>query len=120
MELDIYSYANCGTCRNAIKWLSAASHEVRVTEITQNPPTAQQLKAMIMKSGLPLKNFFNTSGEVYKLMQLKDKLPLMTEEQQLELLASNGKLIKRPIVTDGTHVTVGFKEQDFDHVWRHS
>lgn len=117
MSVEIYSYAKCGTCQNAIKWLKSESISVRVIDICEQPPNVQQLRDFIMRSGLSMKHFFNTSGEVYKQMQLKDKLPSLSEQQQLELLASHGKLIKRPIVTDGTRVTVGYKPEDFAKIW---
>lgn len=120
MDLNVYSYATCSTCRKALKWLKTKSHALHVVDIAQHPPSAEQLKTMIHQSGLPIKQFFNTSGELYKQLQLKDKLPMMTEHEQLALLASHGKLIKRPIVTNGTQVTVGFKEPDFNQVWKHS
>nr|WP_310185655.1 arsenate reductase family protein [Bacillus sp. 3255] len=118
MGVKVYCYDKCGTCRSMLKWMQA--HNVEVTEnvpLFETPPTAGELAKLLRDSGLPIKKFFNTSGEVYKEMNLKDKLPGMTEEQMLELLASNGRLIKRPIVTDGTRVTVGFKEDEFKDVW---
>lgn len=118
MGVKVYSYDKCGTCRNALKWLK--SHDVEISEnvpLFDAPPTADELAKLLKDSGLEIKKFFNTSGEVYKEMGLKDKLAGMTEQQQLELLASNGRLIKRPIVTDGTQVTVGFKEPEFEAVW---
>lgn len=116
-QLKIYEYNKCGTCRNAVKWLKQAGHEVEQIAIFDNPPTAAELKELVAKSGLELKKFFNTSGEVYKEMNLKDKLPTMTDEEKYNLLASNGRLIKRPITTDGQTVTVGFKAEQFEQVW---
>ena len=81
-------------------------------------PDKETLKALYEKSGLELKKFFNTSGQKYRELQLKDKLPAMSEDEQLELLASNGMLIKRPITTDGKRVTVGFNEDTFKSVWK--
>ncbi|WP_442601606.1 arsenate reductase family protein [Paenibacillus sp. KN14-4R] len=117
MKLTVYEYSKCGTCRNALKWLKAHGHEVTAVPIFEQPPTVDELRNLISLSGLDMKKFFNTSGEVYKEMGLKDKLPTMTEDEKLALLASNGRLIKRPIVTDGTKVTVGFKEVDYETVW---
>ncbi|PZE20370.1 arsenate reductase family protein [Paenibacillus xerothermodurans] len=112
-----YQYPQCGTCRNAMKWLKQKGLNVEAIHIFDNPPSAEQLQKMIEQSGLEIKKWFNTSGEVYKAMNLKDKLPEMTDEQKIELLAANGRLIKRPIVTDGTKVTVGYKEETFEQVW---
>jgi arsenate reductase len=88
--------------------------------IFETPPSRERMAEMIAKSGLPIKKFFNTSGEAYKEMQLKDKLPGMSEAEMIDLLASNGRLIKRPIVYDGERVTVGFKEDEYDRVWKRS
>ncbi|MGG1552069.1 MULTISPECIES: arsenate reductase family protein [Paenibacillus] len=118
MAVKVYGYDKCGTCRSTIKWLNA--HQVEISEkvpLFETPPSAQELAELLALSGLGIKKFFNTSGEVYKEMNLKDKLPGMTQEQMLELLASNGRLIKRPIVTDGKKVTIGFKEDEFEGVW---
>ncbi|MDU0203195.1 MULTISPECIES: arsenate reductase family protein [Paenibacillus] len=118
MRVKVYGYDKCGTCRAALKWLKA--HDVEITEnvpLFETPPSAGELSKLLSDSGLGIKKFFNTSGEVYKEMNLKDKLPGMTQEQMLELLASNGRLIKRPIVTDGEKVTVGFKEAEFEEAW---
>ncbi|CAM2994999.1 arsenate reductase family protein [Paenibacillus sediminis] len=116
-KLKIYQYPKCGTCRNAVKWLESKGHDLDLQHIFDNPPSEKELTELIEKSGLDLKKFFNTSGEVYKELQLKDKLPKMSREEQIKLLASNGRLMKRPIVTDGTHVTVGFKEDQYEEVW---
>lgn len=116
-KLEIYQYPKCGTCRNAVKWLQAHGHELELHHIVEQPPKPDILTELVKLSGLPLKKFFNTSGEVYKEMGLKDKLAGMDEQMQIKLLASNGMLIKRPIVTDGTKVTVGFKEDLFEANW---
>ncbi|MDR6554552.1 arsenate reductase [Paenibacillus qinlingensis] len=118
MGMKVYGYDKCGTCRSTVKWLKA--HDIEITEqvpLFETPPSAIELAELLKRSGLEIKKFFNTSGEVYKEMNLKDKLPGMSQEQMLELLASNGRLIKRPIVTDGHKVTVGFKEEAFKDVW---
>lgn len=117
MSVTIYLYPQCGTCRNAIKWLKNKDIEVNQIHIVEQPPTANELSELIRRSGLELKKFFNTSGLVYKELNLKDKLPTMSDKEKVELLASNGKLIKRPIITDGTKVTVGFKEEVMENVW---
>lgn len=116
-KLTIYQYAKCGTCRKAVKWLEQAGHELTLIPIFEEPPAVEELTSLVEKSGLELKKFFNTSGEVYKEMNLKDKLKDMSREEQLKLLSSNGRLIKRPIVTDGSKVTVGFKEEQFQDTW---
>lgn len=115
--LKVYHYTKCGTCRNAIKWLQAQDHELELQDIKDQPPVVDELRELVKNSGLPLKKFFNTSGDVYKSQGLKDKLPDLSEQEQLELLAGNGMLIKRPIVTDGSKVTVGFKEDQYASAW---
>ena len=117
MKATIYLYPKCGTCRSAVKWLESRGFELTKIDVFEAPPTAVQLDELIALSGLEPKKWFNVSGEVYKEMQLKDKLPGMTREGMLELLASNGRLIKRPVVTDGKRATVGFKEEQFEQVW---
>lgn len=106
-------YPKCSTCQNAKKWLD--EQEIKYTErhIVDNNPSYEELKEWYNKSGLPLKRFFNTSGLLYKEMQLKDKLPTMNEEEQLKLLATNGMLVKRPLVVNGDMVLIGFKEAEW-------
>ncbi|MGW9526305.1 arsenate reductase family protein [Paenibacillus terrae] len=116
-QLKVYQYSKCGTCRNAVKWLQGKGHETELIPIFEQPPGPKELADLISKSGLELKKFFNTSGEVYKELKLKDKLADMSREEQISLLSSNGRLIKRPIVTDGNKVTVGFKEETFEGAW---
>lgn len=118
MTITIYHYPRCGTCRKAIKWLEEHGKALNKIDITLNPPSADQLRKWKDEAGLDLKTFFNTSGQVYRELNLKDKREQMSEEEQLDLLASNGKLIKRPIVTDGKQVTVGFREAEFEKVWQ--
>ncbi len=115
--LRFYGYDKCGTCRKAKKWLDQAHAAYESIPIVDSPPDKAELKRMWQQSGLELRKFFNTSGQVYKDMQVKDKLPAMSEDAMLELLASNGKLIKRPLVTDGKRVTVGFDEEAYQ-IWR--
>ena len=106
-------YRKCSTCQKALKWL--ADNNVEFTEraiVTENP-SHEELKAWHQKSGLPLKKFFNTSGLLYKDLGLKDKLPKMTEEEQLKLLATNGMLVKRPLVIGDDFVLTGFKENEW-------
>lgn len=101
-------YPNCTTCKKAKKWLQDNSIEYTDRNIKELNPTYDELKEWYEKSGLPLKKFFNTSGMLYKSMSLKDKLPSMTEEEQLHLLASDGMLVKRPIIVGEGFILVGF------------
>ena len=107
-------YPKCSTCQKAKKWLDG--HQIKYTDrhIVEDNPTYDELKEWYGKSGLPLKKFFNTSGMLYKEMQLKDKLGAMSEEEQLQLLATNGMLVKRPIIVDETTVLTGFKETEWE------
>ncbi|NMO96052.1 arsenate reductase family protein [Paenibacillus lemnae] len=117
-QLQVYHYPACGTCKKAVKWLQQEGHDLTLRHIKEEPPTPAELSDLIAKSGLDIKKFFNTSGEVYKQMNLKDKLGDMTEDEKIQLLSSNGMLIKRPVVTDGSSVTVGFKEDVFAENWK--
>ena len=107
-------YPACGTCRKAKKWLEENQVPYTNRLIVEENPTVEELKVWIPKSGLPLRKFFNTSGVIYKEMKLKDKLPSMSEEEQIELLASNGKLVKRPLMVSDERVLVGFKEEEWE------
>ena len=107
-------YPRCTTCQKAKKWLEGHNVEYTARHIVEENPSYNELKEWYEKSGLPLKKFFNTSGLLYKEMQLKDKLISMSEDEQLKLLASNGMLVKRPIVLDGEKVLVGFKEAEWE------
>lgn len=98
----------------ALKWLEENNVEFVERPIKEENPTYEELKEWYGKSGLPLKKFFNTSGLIYKDMQLKDKLPTMTEEEQLQLLATNGMLVKRPLVVGDDFVLTGFREKDWE------
>jgi arsenate reductase len=106
-------YPKCTTCQKAKKWLESQGIAYTERNIAEENPTYAELKEWYKKSGLPLKRFFNTSGLVYKSMQLKDKLPEMSEEEQLKLLATDGMLVKRPLVVDGDTVLTGFKEAEW-------
>lgn len=107
-------YPKCSTCQKAKKWLD--EHNVEYTErhIVDNNPSYEELKTWYENSGLSLKKFFNTSGLLYKEMELKNKLPEMSEDEQLKLLSSNGMLVKRPIIVDDNKVLVGFKESQWE------
>jgi len=103
-------YPKCSTCKKAKNWLESNGVEFEDRHIVENNPTAEELKVWYEKSGLPLKKFFNTSGLKYKELGLKDKLPNMTEEEQLNLLGTDGMLVKRPLVIGDDFVLIGFKE----------
>ena len=107
-------YPACGTCRKAKKWLEDNQVAYNNRLIVEDHPTKEELKSWIPRSGLPIRKFFNTSGVVYKELKLKDKLPDMTEEEQIELLASNGKLVKRPLMVSDDTVLVGFKQEEWE------
>ncbi len=107
-------YPKCSTCRKAKKWLDENKIEYTDRHIVEQNPTSEELKKWIEKSGMPVKKFFNTSGNLYKSMQLKDKLPEMTEEEQIQILSTNGMLVKRPLVIGGDTVLAGFKEEEWD------
>ena len=107
-------YPKCTTCQKAKKWLDDNGINVETRHIKEEKPSYDELKEWYEKSGLPLKKFFNTSGLLYKELQLKDKLPSMSEEEQFELLATNGMLVKRPIAVTGETVLVGFKEAEWE------
>ncbi len=106
-------YPKCTTCKKAKKWLD--DNKVKYTDrnIAEDNPTLAELKEWFAKSGLPLKKFFNTSGLKYKELNLKDKLPGMSEDEQFKLLASDGMLVKRPILIESKKVLVGFKEEEW-------
>ncbi len=106
-------YPKCSTCQKAKKWLD--EHEIKYTDrhIVEEHPTYEELKDWYQRSGMPLKKFFNTSGLLYKEMKLKDKLADMSEEEQLRLLATNGMLVKRPLIVDGATILTGFKEAEW-------
>ena len=107
-------YPPCSTCQKAKKWLD--EHGLNYTErhIKEDNPGYDELKSWYEMSGLPLKRFFNTSGLLYKSMNLKDRLPAMSEDEQLRLLANDGMLVKRPIIVDGETVLTGFREAEWE------
>ena len=106
-------YPKCSTCQKAKQWLEEQNIEYTQRHIVEVNPTYDELKEWYAKSGLPLKKFFNTSGLLYKEMKLKDKLSLMSEEEQLKLLSTNGMLVKCPLVVKEDTVLVGFKEAEW-------
>jgi len=106
-------YNKCSTCRKAQAWLEEKGIAYTYRPIKEENPTYEELKAWYRASGLPLKRFFNTSGLQYKALGLKDKLPAMTEDEQLHLLSTDGLLVKRPLAVGGDFVLVGFKEEEW-------
>lgn len=107
-------YPKCTTCKKAKKWLDDRGIEYTDRHIVEDNPTFDELKLWYEKSGLPLKRFFNTSGLLYKSMELKDKLATMSEDEQLTLLASNGMLVKRPLLITDNAVIPGFREKEWE------
>ena len=107
-------YPKCTTCQKAQKWLDENGISYTFRDIKMEHPTYEELSAWHRRSGLPLKKFFNTSGLVYKELKLSEKLPSMTEEEQIALLATNGKLVKRPLVVTDSFVLVGFKPDEWE------
>jgi arsenate reductase len=108
-------YPKCTTCQKAKKWLDERKIEYTFRNIKEDNPTYDELKKWFEKSGLPLKRFFNTSGLIYKSLKLKEKLPSMTEDECLKLLATDGMLVKRPLVISDDFVLVGFKEDEWEN-----
>ena len=106
-------YPKCTTCQKAKKWLDDNKIEYELRDIKEDNPSLEELTIWYKMSGLPLKKFFNTSGLLYKSMELKDKLPTMSEEEQLKLLSTDGMLVKRPLVIGEDFVLVGFKESEW-------
>jgi len=111
--LTFLCYPKCTTCQKAQKWLDARGAQYTLRDMKADKPTLKELTAWYKKSGLPLKKFFNTSGLLYKSMELKTKLPVMSEDEMLALLATDGMLVKRPLLIGEDFVLVGFK----DTVW---
>ena len=111
--MQFICYPKCTTCRRAKAWLGERGMEYDLRDIKENNPTYEELKEWHRLSGLPLKKFFNTSGLQYKALGLRDKLGTMTEEEQLRLLATDGMLVKRPILIDGSRVVVGFPKEGY-------
>lgn len=114
--MKLYGYNKCGTCRKATKWLDAQGLSYDFIDITENPPKQTELKKALA-AGYEIKALFNRTGGQYRDMNMKHKLPLMSEAEILKLLSGNGYLVKRPICLDGDRVTVGFKEETFVEVW---
>ncbi len=117
MEVTFYWYPKCGTCRKAKKWLDEHQVSYQEIHIVENPPSRDELEDFYKKSGLSINKLFNTSGQKYRELGLKDKIKTASEQELLDLLASDGMLMKRPILTDGEKVTVGFNEESFEKTW---
>lgn len=113
MKTTVLCYDKCSTCKKALKWLDENNIAYELRPIKEQNPTKEELKEWYQKSGLQLKKFFNTSGNLYKELKLKDKLQTMSEEEQLALLATDGMLVKRPLVVAENGILTGFKEDDW-------
>lgn len=109
-------YPKCSTCKKAKKWLDDHGVSYDDRHIVENNPTAEELKGWVEMSGLPLKRFFNTSGMKYRELELKDKLPTMSDEEQYALLATDGMLVKRPLLIGEGVVKVGFREKEWEEI----
>lgn len=116
-KLTVYGYMKCDSCRKALKWLEAHGRETAFIDITQTPPDAATLAAVLAAGDYELKHLFNTSGRAYRAPGMKEKLASLSLDETLALLSGDGMLIKRPIVTDGKRFTVGFREPKFAEVW---
>ncbi len=115
--LKLYGYKKCGTCRKAELFLQQAGIAYEFVDITENPPAVGELSAIVERANVPLNKLFNTSGVQYRELEIKKKLPALSSREILALLASNGRLIKRPLITDGKRATVGFNEEQFAGIW---
>lgn len=115
--MRVYCYSRCSTCKKALAWLDAKGISYELRDIKEDHPSAEELRRWYAVSGLPLKRFFNTSGMLYKELGLKDKLPSMSDEEQIELLASDGMLVKRPLVVGEDFVLTGFREAQWAEVF---
>ena len=111
--LKVYCYSRCSTCQKALKWLDAKGVKYELVDIKENNPDEKTLRKYYAMSGLPLKRFFNTSGLQYRELELSKKLPAMREDEQFKLLASDGMLVKRPLLAGKNFVLTGFKEAEW-------
>ncbi len=117
MSLKVYEYKNCGTCRNALKYLTAKEVDFEAIAIRETPPSVSELKFVLDKLG-NLKRLLNTSGQDYRKLKMKDKIKDMSETEVLELLSTNGNLIKRPFVLNDTIAVTGFKEDEWNEIFK--
>lgn len=115
--LTFYGYAKCSTCVNAKKFLAELGQSLKEIDITTAPPSLAELRFLIKQSGRPYTDFLNRSGQQYRAVDMKEKVKTLSAEAIVKLLASEGRLLKRPIVTDWTRVTVGFSPEDYKKVW---
>ena len=112
-------YPKCSTCKKAKKWLEDQGASYTVRHIVESPLSAHEIKDLHERSGFPIKKFFNTSGIKYRELGLKDKLATLSNEECYQLLAADGMLVKRPLAFNGSHLTLGFKESDYEEAWAH-
>ena len=112
--MKVYCYERCSTCKKALKWLDEKGIHAEVIDIKGDNPDESVLRSAQALSGQPLRKFFNTSGQLYRSMELSAKLPAMSEDEQFALLASDGMLVKRPLVLGGDFVLLGFKEKEWE------
>jgi arsenate reductase len=117
MMLTFYGYAKCSTCVNAKKFLAKLGRPIAEIDITTAAPSLVQLRSLIRKSGRPYTDFLNRSGTLYRERNMKEKVKTLSEDAIVAMLASEGRLLKRPIVTDGKRVTVGFSPEEFEKIW---
>ena len=111
--IQVYCYSRCTTCKKALKWLDDSKIQYELIDIKENHPDEKTLRSLYRKSGLPLRRFFNTSGLIYREMELSKKLPDMSEDDMFKLLASDGMIVKRPLLVSDDKVLVGFKEDEW-------
>ncbi|MBQ9199263.1 MAG: arsenate reductase family protein [Lachnospiraceae bacterium] len=114
--IKVYCYSKCSTCKKALKWLDEKKVKYELIDLKENNPDEKTLRQYHKQSGLPLKRFFNTSGMIYREMELSKKLPDMSEDEQFKLLASDGMLVKRPMLVTDKTVLTGFKESEWEKV----
>ena len=112
--IKVYCYSKCSTCKKALKWLDDRGVAYELIDIKENNPSEAELREYHAKSGLPLKRFFNTSGMIYRDMELSKKLPSMSDDEQFALLASDGMLVKRPLLVKDDTVLTGFREKEWE------
>lgn len=117
MSLTFYTYPNCSTCRKAKKWFDQHGIEYTMKHIVEETPTKEEILLFFKLTDEPARRFFNTSGRVYRDLNMKDKIDDATEDEMAAFLASDGMLIRRPIVTDGQKVTIGFKADTYEQFW---
>ncbi len=114
--IKVYCYSKCSTCKKALKWLDDRGVAYEKIDLKENNPGEEELREYHAKSGLPLKRFFNTSGMIYRDMELSKKLPAMSDDEQFALLASDGMLVKRPLLVKDDTVLTGFREKEWEEI----